>query len=172
MTSLHFLKDQIIETRNFTNRLISELPEELWFHVPENTDVNFAWQIGHIFMAQNFHLNFCVFGRDKQVFEKISLKSYAKVFGGLGSPYRSVSKEFISVQELRDHKDFIFNLCLDKLDLASEEILNEELENTMFKNPIARTKYEAISWSFKHEMWHCAEMEQIKIKLGKPYTWV
>lgn len=56
MTTLEFLKNQVIETRSFTKRLISEMPEDLWFEIPENTDSNFAWQIGHIFLAQNYHI--------------------------------------------------------------------------------------------------------------------
>lgn len=172
MSTIHFLTNQIIETRNFTNRLISEMPEELWYEIPENTDANFAWQIGHLLTAQNYHINFCVFGMDRQVFDKIPLKSYAEVFGGLGSPKRSVSQDFVTTKELWKNMDYIFSICLGKLDNADEKMLGEELEPTLFKNPIAKNKYEAISWSFKHEMWHCAEMEQIKIRLGKQFNWL
>lgn len=169
---MKFLKDQVIETRNFTNRLISEMPEDLWFVIPENTEANFAWQIGHLLLAQNYHIISCAFGRDKRVFEKIPMETYAKVFGGLGSPHRAVGNDLVSIPELRENLDFIFNLCLEKIENASEEILTKPLEPTLFKNPIAKNKYEAISWSFKHEMWHCAEMEQIKIRLGKQFRWI
>jgi hypothetical protein len=30
MNRIDFLKEQIIESRNFVNRLISEIPQELW----------------------------------------------------------------------------------------------------------------------------------------------
>lgn len=172
MTTLDFLKNQVIETRNFTKRMISEMPEDLWFKIPENTDSNFAWQIGHILLAQNYHIISCAFGRDKVVFDRIPMQSYAKVFGGLGSPHRSVKKDFVSISELKDNFNFVFDLCIEKLDSANDEILTKDLEPTPFKNPIAKNKYDAISWSFKHEMWHCAEMEQIKIKLGKQFKWI
>ena len=48
MSKIEFLREQIIEARNFVNRLISEMPEELWYTIPEGTDSNFAWQIGHL----------------------------------------------------------------------------------------------------------------------------
>lgn len=51
MSKIEFLREQIIEARNFVNRLVSELPEDLWFVIPENTDSNFAWQIGHLIVA-------------------------------------------------------------------------------------------------------------------------
>lgn len=44
MNRIEFLKKQIIESREFVNRLMSEIPEELWYTIPENTDANFAWQ--------------------------------------------------------------------------------------------------------------------------------
>lgn len=35
MSKIEFLREQIIEARNFVNRLVSELPEDLWFVIPE-----------------------------------------------------------------------------------------------------------------------------------------
>jgi len=65
MSKLEFIKDQIIESRNFVNRLISELPDDLWFTIPDNTNSNFAWQIGHLMLSQNVRL---FNGRDKESF--------------------------------------------------------------------------------------------------------
>ena len=41
-----------------------------------------------------------------------------------------------------------------------------------FKHPVANNKYEALSWCFKHEMWHSAEMEAIKVALNYPTVWL
>ncbi len=41
MSKIDFLKEQIIEARTFVNRLMSELPEDLWYVIPEGTDSNF-----------------------------------------------------------------------------------------------------------------------------------
>ena len=45
MSKIDFLKEQIIEARTFVNRLMSELPEDLWYVIPEGTDSNFIWQV-------------------------------------------------------------------------------------------------------------------------------
>jgi uncharacterized damage-inducible protein DinB len=37
---------------------------------------------------------------------------------------------------------------------------------------IESRNYEALSWCFKHEMWHSAEMEDIKRTLGHPIKWL
>ena len=55
MKRIDFLREQIIESRNFVNRLISEIPQDLWYTIPQNTDSNFAWQVGHLMISQNFH---------------------------------------------------------------------------------------------------------------------
>ena len=55
MKRIDFLREQIIESRNFVNRLISEIPQDLWYTIPQNTDSNFAWQVGYIFRSIPVH---------------------------------------------------------------------------------------------------------------------
>jgi hypothetical protein len=172
MNKINFLKQQIIESRDFVNRLISEVPKDLWFEIPENTDSNFAWQIGHIMMSQNFHAITVITGRNDKVFDLIPVPKYVKMFYGMGSLHRSVEKNLITARKLKKQFDTVHEICLDNLDNLTDDILDEKLEPIPFKHPIAETKYEAISWCFKHEMWHCAEMEQIKIDLGYQIKWI
>ena len=54
----------------------------------------------------------------------------------------------------------------------NDDILFEQLEPIPFKHPVANNKYEALSWCFKHEMWHSAEMEELKRMLGYPIKWL
>lgn len=61
------MKEQIIEARTFVNRLMSELPEDLWYVIPEGTDSNFIWQVGHLLVSQNFHTLTAVTGVDERV---------------------------------------------------------------------------------------------------------
>lgn len=172
MTTLNFLKNQLAETRKFTKKLIGEMPEDLWYVIPENTNSNFAWQIGHILMAQNFHIFACALGRNQKLMETIPMMEYSKVFRGLGSLERSVEKSFASPETLKEHFDLVYNTCMEGLEKANDEILLQDLEPIPFKHPNASNKYEAISWSFKHEMWHCAEMEHIKMLVGKQTKWL
>ena len=62
MSKIDFLKEQLIEARTFVNRLMSELPEDLWYTIPEGTDSNFVWQAGHLLVSQNFHTMTAVTG--------------------------------------------------------------------------------------------------------------
>lgn len=172
MSKIEFLREQIIESRNFVNRLISEIPQDLWYTVPENTDSNFAWQIGHLIISQNFHAITCITGKNKRVFDLIPVIDYVKLFNGMGALHRSVEKDLIPTAVLKEQFDGVHNICLESLSTLTDGILSDKLEPIPFKHPVANTKYEALSWCFKHEMWHSAEMEAIKLALGHPIVWM
>lgn len=172
MKRLKFLRDQIIESRSFVNRLISEIPQDLWFVIPENTDSNFAWQIGHLMISQNFHAITCITGRNEKVYDQIPIVKYVKVFNGMGALHRSLEKDLIPTTKLIEQFEVVHEICIENLTKLDDAILSQELEPITFKHPVANTKYDALSWSFKHEMWHSAEMEAIKIALGYPIVWI
>ena len=172
MSKIDFLKEQIIESRDFVNRLVSELPESLWYTIPQGTDSNFAWQIGHLIISQNFHAITCITGRNEEVYKLIPLIDYVKIFNGMGTLHRSVEKDLIPTTELKKQLDAVHEICIRNLSLLDNRILSENLEPIPFKHPVANNKYEALSWCFKHEMWHSAEMEAIKRALGHPAKWM
>ena len=172
MSKIEFLREQIIEARNFVNRLISEMPEELWYTIPEGTDSNFAWQIGHLLVSQNFHAITTITGVNEDIKQQIPIARYNKIFNGMGTLHRSVERNFIPASELKEQLDFVHDICLANLLTLNDETLKEPLEPIPFKHPVADIKYEALSWCFKHEMWHSAEMEAIKRALGYPIVWM
>lgn len=172
MKQIDFLKEQIIESRNFVNRLISELPQDLWYEIPENTDSNFAWQIGHLMISQNFHAITCITGRNDKVSNLIHIADYVKIFNGMGTLHRSVQKDIIQISKLIEQFNAVHEICIDNLSCLDDDILFQALETIPFKHPVADTKYDALSWCFKHEMWHSAEMEAIKSSLKHPIVWI
>lgn len=172
MRKIEFLRDQILESRNFVNRLISEIPEDLWYTIPVNTDSNFAWQIGHVMMSQNFHAITVITGRNEKINRLIPVAQYNKIFNGMGSLHRSVVKDLITTATLKQQFDAVHEICIDNLIRLSDDILGDKLEPIPFKHPVANTKYESLSWCFKHEMWHSAEMEAIKREFGYPIKWI
>ncbi len=172
MKKIEFLKEQLIESRNFVNRLISELPQDKWYDIPENTDSNFIWQIGHLMISQNFHAIRVITGENEKVSEIINVSEYVKIFNGMGTLHRSVEKGLIPTAKLKNQFDALHDICIENLSLLDDDILFQRLEPIPFKHPVAETKYQALSWCFKHEMWHCAEMEAIKRELEHPIRWM
>lgn len=172
MSKIDFLKDQLIESRNFVNRLTSELPEDLWYTVPQNTTSNFAWQVGHLIISQNFHAITCITGRNDKVYDLIPVAEYVKLFNGMGTRHRSAEKDIIPAYKLKEQLNTVYDICIEGLSILNDDMLKQDLEPIPFKHPVANTKYEALSWCFKHEMWHAAEMEALKVALNYPTIWV
>lgn len=172
MKQIEFLREQIIESRDFVNRLISELPNDLWYKIPKNTDSNFVWQIGHLMISQNFHAITCITGRSEKISKLIPVADYVKIFNGMGTLHRSVEKGVIPTSKLMEQFNTVHEICIDNLSQLNDDILSNALEPIPFQHPVAITKYDALSWCFKHEMWHSAEMEAIKIALNHPIAWM
>jgi len=128
MNKIEFLRDQIIETRNFTNRLIGELPEEKWYLIPEGTDSNFAWQIGHLIASQNFHLLIVISGRNAKIAEHVQIDRYNRLCYGMGATHRSLSTDLIPVNKLKADLEFVHQTAIDHLMTLAEEQLYDKLE--------------------------------------------
>ena len=164
MRKIDFLREQIIESRNFVNRLISEIPQDLWYTIPESTDSNFAWQqVDTWWLVKTSTLSHVSLEEILKIAELIPIVDYVKIFNGMGTLHRSVEKNLISAYKLKEQFDAIHEICIDNLTQLNDDILIEQLEPIPFKHPVANNKYEALSWCFKHEMWHSAEMEAIKV---------
>ena len=151
---------------------MSELPEGLWYVIPEGTDSNFIWQVGHLLVSQNFHTLTAVTGVNEKVGRLVPIQKYNRIFNGMGTLHRSIEEGLIPVAELREQTEIIHQICIENLETLNDDVLAECLQPLPFKHPVAETKYEALSWSFKHEMWHSAEMEAIKRDLGYPIVWM
>lgn len=171
MIRVKFLRNQIIESRIFINKLIKELPEDLWYTIPENTNSNFAWQIGHLIISQNFHAITVITGKNEKVFELVPILQYEKLFSGNGTKNRSLKKDLIPPATLKQQLNTVHEICIENLSKLRDEILEDDIEPIGGKHPIANTKYEALSWCFKHEIWHGSEMEDIKKALDYPRVW-
>jgi uncharacterized damage-inducible protein DinB len=123
-------------------------------------------------MSQNFHAITVITGKNEKVYNLIPIAQYVKIFNGMGALHRSVEKDLIPTSKLKEQLDAVHEICIDNLTKLTDSILGDKLEPIPFKHPVANIKYEALSWSFKHEMWHSAEMEAIKRTLGHPIKWL
>ena len=144
MSKIDFLKEQIIEARTFVNRLMSELPEDLWYVIPEGTDSNFIWQVGHLLVSQNFHTLTAVTGVNEKVGRLVPIQKYNRIFNGMGTLHRSIEKDLIPVAELREQTEIVHQICIENLETLNDDVLAECLQPLPFKHPVAETKYEAL----------------------------
>ena len=115
MSKIDFLKEQIVEARTFVNRLMSELPEDLWYVIPEGTDSNFIWQVGHLLVSQNFHTLTAITGVNERVGRLVPIQKYNRMFNGMGTLHRSIEKGLISVAELREQMEIVHQMVLRQI---------------------------------------------------------
>ena len=140
MSKIEFLKEQMIEARAFVKRLMSELPEDLWYVIPEGTDSNFIWQVGHLLVSQNFHTMTAVTGVNKKVGELLPIKEYNRIFNGMGTMHRSIEKDMIPVLKLKEEFEIVHQICISSLETLNDDILSDCLEPLPFKHPVAEEK--------------------------------
>ncbi|MBI9064623.1 MAG: DinB family protein [Marinilabiliaceae bacterium] len=130
-----------------------------------------AWQVGHLVIATYFHGIGLIAGNESVTLNKLSFHIYRKYCVGLGSRERVLPKGLIDPGQLRNELVMVQTACDEKLLALSGEQLDLAPEPSHLNHPIAATKYEVLSWMFKHDAWHCAEMELIKLNLGLGFKW-
>jgi len=170
MNRIEFIEQQSQETRLMTKKLIKDISDDLWYETPEIIHSNIAWQIGHLIIAQMYHSISVITGSSKKISEVIPLKYYIPKYG-MGSDPADHKEIKPRPEQLREQLDFINDVAIKELRKLDDGELDEALAPTRSTHPIARTKYEALTWSFKHEMWHCGQISILKRVLGKATDW-
>ncbi|UTW60760.1 DinB family protein [bacterium SCSIO 12741] len=158
MTRIEFIDEQITSARKWTKSLIKRIPDDQWYLTPDVIESNVAWQVGHLAVSQNFNGIIVVQGLNKRVFEQVPLKEYAQLYAMGSKP----ASEGPTPEELRKSLDFVDELARETLFSLKDEELDQPLMPSKFPHPFAQTKYEALTWNFKHEMWHCGQLALLK----------
>jgi hypothetical protein len=171
MNRIQIIDEQTQQTRELTKKLIYEIPEDKWYETPHQINSNIAWQVGHLIISQNFHSITVVTGTIEKIKKTIPLKEYASLYTMGIIPTRN-SETGPKPLVLKKQLDFM-NLAAREVLLAlSDDELDNRLEPTKFPHPVAKTKYEALTWAYKHEMWHCGQISMIKRIIGIPTKWM
>jgi len=166
---IQFITDQNKMTRNQTIELLDNTPIELWYETPEIIKSNIAWQVGHLIVSQFYHSIAVIRKPDLQIYIDIPLKEYIPI-------YSMFTKS--TINELQPSPEILLSqlhkmneYARQSIGSLSENELNDKLEPTKFPHPIAKTKYEALTWSFRHEMWHLGQIATLKRVLKNPFEW-
>jgi hypothetical protein len=159
------LKKQTIESFNWTNKLIDNIPEEKWFISPEILETNFAWQIGHLTLSQYYYTIVLLNGPNKDFAEKIDMKKYSGLFAN-GLKRNELLSE-VTVINLKENWILMQKQTIETLDYLQDKDLNDEIFKLPKSHPFVKTKEDSISWNIKHTMWHCGQMGILKRVVDK-----
>lgn len=160
------LKNQIIESHHWANKLIDNITDEKWFLTPEIIETNLAWQIGHLTLSQYYYTVVLVNGPQKEFAEKLNMKKYSGLFAN-GLKKRELLSE-VTVEELKKNWELMQNQTIETLANLQDKDLSSEIFKLPKLHPFVKTKVNAISWNIKHTMWHSGQMGMLKRIIDKP----
>ena len=153
-----FIKNEIIHSNRWTEKILSSFPKELWEISPKGFKTNMNWQVGHVIISTYFHSILCISGSDEEIKESFSPREYSTLYG-MGSNALADLDTKPTASTMLDNLALLDQRSLDILDSLNVEDLDEK---TLLRNPVAKTKKDALVWTFKHRMWHTGQMALIK----------
>ncbi|UZR99222.1 DinB family protein [Chondrinema litorale] len=167
MNEIEVLLAQTKSTHHWMDELIYSIPEDKWGVTPENLDTNVLWQVGHLIMSEAYHGVFCIQGFPMDMVQQMPLRDYSNSFSFNEPPVNAVGK--FKPEDLKKHLRIIQNKILDVYDTLSLEDMSKPLEPTKVPHPVAKTKFEALSWNVQHNMWHCGQLGILKRMVDERY---
>lgn len=159
MNTLELLVKQTEDAYEWTNKLVSTVPYDRWDIMPDIIESTISWQTGHLMMSFYFHTVMTIRGHQPDIIERIPLRDYATYYTEVAP---SLSRGKVQPQRLYEQLMLMEQKSLDIMRALSPEELEQPLEPTRRKHPIARTKFEALDWNIKHTMWHCGQIGMLK----------
>lgn len=166
---LEFIKEQNRLTRENTLKLLNDTPFNLWYETPRVIETNMAWLTGHLIVSQYYHSIAVITGPNLEIFKEVALSEYFSIYSMMTkSTTNELKPEPI---KLMAELEIINSYAIRALNKLTDLNLEESLEPTKLPHPVAKTKYEALTWSFRHEMWHLGQISTLKRIIGQPTKW-
>lgn len=158
---LQFIKEQINWVNNWTKNLITNI-DESQFGVVDSLGTSINWQIGHLLVSNYFHSIHSILPSEhiivQSINSKIPMDVYFKNYFAGSNPKAEWTE--------RPNKEILlvlFSEINNATNAALEIVTDTDLEEqTEIKNPIAKTKYDALTFTFKHQMWHNGQIAMLK----------
>ena len=162
MGSLQLAIERIQRARVYTNQLLADVEDDLWWIQPEGCPSHIAWQLGHIAMAQ---YALCLMRvRDAQPGDReIMSRAFRKRFSKGSLPKAGAADE-PSPAEIRQVFDAVYAQVMREAPSFDEKELEKELAapHEMFT-----TKIGALHFAADHEMLHAGQIGMLRRMLGK-----
>ncbi len=151
----------------WTHKLVNEVTEKKWLVKPSIIESNIHWQVGHLIITHFYHIIVCLKSPQQALFSLIPIMEYFPLFSA-GS--KATAESSITVGQLKENLDLVQTKSLEMIGLLDDADLSSGLFPTQFPHPIAKTKFEALSWNIQHTMWHCGQIALIKRVVDKSFS--
>ncbi|MCA9204744.1 MAG: DinB family protein [Planctomycetales bacterium] len=162
ISALEIARRQIVFARDYTLTLLEDVADDEWFVIPSGMHTNFAWQVGHLAMAEYGLCLFRVRGRqsvDMELMSSAFRKKYSR-----GSTPDSDPGNNPSPTELRSTFDAVHRQSLEEMATYREENLQEPIDMPYAVFP---NKLGALYFCASHELLHAGQIGMLRRAFGK-----
>lgn len=166
MDIIELVKEQIGESHKKVRSLVQRVDFKDWYEIPEGINTNIAWQVGHLIISKYFQLVVAPMGSTREIYEIMPFKEYLALYG-IGTKATSKVANCPEPEYLLTKYDEVQQFVIRKIGEFDVSTINEP---TVVPHPLAKTRYEALMWSFQHEIWHCGQIAMIRRAMGNPKT--
>ncbi len=158
MTINQILTKEFQFTNKWTKGLLENLNEVQWKETPPEISTNIGWITGHIVHNNYWHAVGWVKPASEKFLNNFDIDYLDKFF-------KKDSNPLLYIEERPSKNDILtlMNLLHEETLKTIEELSPVELEQqTLLPSPVAKTKYESLSFAIKHQMWHNGQIAMIK----------
>jgi hypothetical protein len=166
MSRLASAIEQIASIRNYTVRLLDQVPAADWFRQPPDGVTHIAWQVGHLTVAQYRLALERTRGPQPQDAGLVSNDLW-RLFGRESVPDADPRK-YPSQPEIRALFDRVHQQTLQELPGLDESELDKP---TAKPHALAKTKLQALMWCALHEAIHAGQIGLLRRLLGNAPLW-
>lgn len=157
MSRIDFIRTETAFADRWVQRLVDSFETSLWLETPPVLKTNVNWQLGHLLVSKYFHSIVSITPERPDLSNHFSVRQYREFYARGTDPSQLVNAP--NPEELLANFKVIQTEANRVLDSLTEEMLDEPTE---MENPVAKNKYEALTWSFKHHMWHGGQLSTLK----------
>ena len=154
--------EQIRFARGYTKQLLADVQEDEWFAIPKGGVSHFAWQMGHLAMAQYALTMLRIRGKEPADAEFIS-KDFMRAFMKGTTPQPDAAA-YPAVTEIQRTFEVVYERALGELSECSEATLSESLPAPF---AVEGTKLGSVLFCSHHEMLHAGQIGLIRRLLGR-----
>ena len=161
MSRLQTAIDQILSSRDYTNRILETIEDTDWFRMPEPAVTHIAWQVGHLAVAQ-YGLSLVRMRGEHESDENLIPKAFRDHFTRASVPAADPAAN-PSIAEIRSVFDRVHQQATEELPNINDDDLDLP---PLLPHQLFNTRLGALHWTARHEMLHVGQIGLLRRLFG------
>ncbi len=165
MTNADLLAQQLIDTRDWTQKLLADLSGDEWIFQPQPGVAHALWLCGHLASSQNTLIHDRCLGA-------FVIDADFKSHFPIGCPVKSGDEyDYPAVESVLAMMKDVQAKTVDAVRSMKDDLLSENAYGADGKtlHPHYKDKAGAVSHCIRHEAFHAGQIATLRRLLGKPF---